>query len=424
MELVIITNIQHSKEKQIRIGVVGAGRGQSYMRVAAAAGLELVAICDTWEEKLKRVGDELGVTTYTDYDKFLEHDMDAVVLCNYFHEHAPFAIKAFEMEKHVMSECAACHTLAEGVALARAFEKSGKVYMFAENYPYMVYNQEMRRLYQKGEIGEFKYGEGEYVHPDPAEVKLARSCGMDHWRNWIPSTYYCTHSIAPVMFITDTRPVKVNGFVVPYDFSDPTQTMHMKRSDTCATIICRMDNGAVMKSLHGALRGHGNYVRIHGNKGLMENCRHGDKGRLRLWREPWEKGEDEATEVVYKPDFSAHSDKATKTGHGGGDFFTSYHFAEAIRTGEQPYLDVYRGIDMSIVGILAWRSALNDSAPVAVPDFRKESVRKLHENDDWSPDPKRKKDGQPPSSILGDIEPSEPAKSLAKQVWAKQGYVE
>ena len=126
--------------------------------------------------------------------------------------------------------------------------------------PYMLYNQEMHRLYKAGRIGEFKYGEGEYVHPDPAEVKLARSCGTNHWRNWIPSTYYCTHSIAPVMYITDTRPVKVNGFVVPYDFNDPTQTMHMKRSDTCAVIICRMDNGAVMKSLHGALRGHGNYV--------------------------------------------------------------------------------------------------------------------------------------------------------------------
>ena len=61
--------------------------------------------------------------------------MDAVVLANYFHQHAPFAIKALKADKHVMSETAACHTLGEGVALARAVEKSGKIYMFAENYP-------------------------------------------------------------------------------------------------------------------------------------------------------------------------------------------------------------------------------------------------------------------------------------------------
>ena len=132
----------------------------------------------------------------------------------------------------------------------------------------------------------------------------------------------------------------------------------------------------------------------------------------------------EPAEIVYKPDFPTHHNEATTAGHGGGDFFTTHHFAEAIRTGEQPYLDVYRGIDMSIVGILAWRSALNDSTPIEVPDFRAESARKSYENDDWSPDPKRKKEGQPPSSILGDIEPSEATIAYAKEVWAKQGYRE
>ena len=406
-------------QKRIRVGVVGVGRGLS---MGTRVTLELVALCDTWEERLTTAGESLGVETYTDFDTFLGHDMDAVILANYFHEHAPFAIKALEAGKHVMSETAACHTLAEGVALVRAVEKSGLTYVFAENYPYMVFNQEMRRRYQKGDIGEFKYGEGEYVHPDPPEIKLGRSCGWDHWRNWIPATYYCTHSIAPVMYITDTRPVKVNGFVVPYDDSDPSKILHMGRADTAAMIVCRMDNDAVLKSLHGALRGHGNYVRIHGNKGLMENARHGDKQRLRVWREPWEKNPGEPVETVYTPDFPNHHHAATRAGHGGGDFFTSYHFAEAIRSGEPPYLDVYRGIDMSIAGIQAWRSALNDSAPVAVPDFRDEAVRRQYENDDWSPDPERAKEGQPPSSILGTIEPSDDAKKLAKKIWSEQGY--
>lgn len=384
--------------------------------------MKLVALCDTWEEKLAEVGKEFGVAGYVDYDRFLEHDLDAVILANYYHEHAPFAVKALRAGLHVMSECAACHTLGEGVELARAVEKSGRIYMFSENYPYMVFNQEMRRLYQKGEIGEFRYGEGEYVHPDPAAVKMGRSCGYDHWRNWIPSTYYCTHSLAPVMFITDTRPVKVNGFVVPYDFGDPTVTMTVKRQDVAACIICRMDNGAVVKSLHGGLRGHGNYVRIHGNKGLMENCRHGDKNRLRVWHEPWEKRRSLPREVVYSPDFPLHHDLAAKAGHGGGDFFTNFAFAEAIRRKEQPYLDVYRGIDMSIVGILAWRSALQDSAPVDVPDFRRESVRRKFASDDWSPDPERKNKGQPPSSILGGIKPTKQAIEVSRKVWRAKGY--
>ena len=87
------------------------------------------------------------------------------------------------------------------------------------------------------------------------------------------------------------RAEKVNAFVVPYYTDDPTQTRTAKLSDTAATIICRMDNGAVLKSLHGSLRGHGNYVRIHDNRGLM----------------------------VYSPDFPVHHERATQAGHGGGE---------------------------------------------------------------------------------------------------------
>ena len=409
--------------KAIRVGVVGVGRGRSFALGAGPhVGMQLVALCDTWEERLLDVGAQLDVAVYTDYDKFLEHDMDAVVLANYYHEHAPFAVKAVNAGMHVMSETAACHTLAEGVELVRTVEKTGRIYMFAENYPYMAYNQEMQRLYRKGMIGEFKYGEGEYVHPTPAEERMGRSCGYDHWRNWIPATYYCTHSLGPVMYITDTRPVKVNGFVVPYDYGDPTSAMTVKRQDVAGCIICRMDNGAVVKSLHGGLRGHQNYVRIHGNRGLMENCRHGDSARLRIRLEPWEKRKGEATETVYKPDFPVHHQRASRAGHGGGDFFTNHAFAEAIRKKEPPYLDVYRGVEMSIVGVLAWRSALDDSTPVEVPDFRKESARRKYRSDHGSPDPACDKKHRLPCSILGEIKPSREALAFSREVWRKRGY--
>ena len=54
-----------------------------------------------------------------------------------------------------------------------------------------------------------------------------------------PATYYCTHALAPLMFITDTRPVKVNGFVVPYDHVDRSNTLSGNRKDLASSIICR-----------------------------------------------------------------------------------------------------------------------------------------------------------------------------------------
>jgi predicted dehydrogenase len=423
------------RDRPITVGVVGVGRGGSFGQAlgkpwgdAPPASMKLVALCDTRVERLNALGKQLNVAIYTDYDRFLAHDMDAVILANYFHQHAPFAIKALAAGKHVMSETTACFTLAEGVALVEAVERSGRIYMFAENYPYMLFNQEMRRLYRAGAIGRFMYGEGEYVHPMDADRTNAISPGVNHWRNWIPATYYCTHSLAPIMFITDTRPVKVNGFVIPAAEDDPVRARTARRNDAASMIALRMDNGAVVKLLQVGLRGEGIWVRIHGSRGQMENLRHGDSRMVRLRREQFHEKRTTAraahrpVEQIYLPDFPQHHQRALPAGHGGGDFFLHLHFAEAIRRGEQPFLDVYRGVAMSAVGILAYRSALGDSRAFEVPDFRRKSVRREYAQDDWSPDPEKRRPGQPWPSIRGDVKPTAQQLRYARGVWKRIGY--
>ena len=413
-------------KKEIRVGVVGVGRGQSFARgTENVNGMKLVAICDTWQEKLEESGKEFGVATYTDYDKFLEHDMDAVILANYFHEHAPFAVKALNADKHVMSETSACFTLGQGVELIETVEKTGKIYMFAENYAYMLFNQEMRKIYKSGRLGTFMYGEGEYVHPASADYWNKISVGKEHWRNWLPATYYCTHALAPIMYITDTWPTSVNGFVIPFANDDPVRRRTVRCNDVASMIALKMDNGAIVKLLQVSLRGHGIWVRIHGAKGQMENLREGNRDMIRLIHEQYHQKRTTPEKQIYLPDFPEHHAEAVKAGHGGGDFFTNYHFAQAIRTGEQPFLDVYRGVAMSIVGIQAYRSALNNSNTVEIPDFRNKAVRERFANDHWNPDPAQHKEGYPLPSILGKIEPSEEGIQYAKKIWedAKQGLL-
>ena len=280
-----------SKSKDlIRVGVIGVGRGQSFATAATdVVGMKLVAICDTWEERLKEVGKKYGVATYTDYDKFLEHDMDAVVLANFFHQHAPFAIKALKAGMHVMSETSSNTTLAEGVELCRTVEKTGKTYMLAENYPYTAFNQEMRRVYRTGELGEVTYAEGEYNHPMHPDTRMAIAPGTKHWRTWIPPTYYCTHALAPLVYITDTMPTKVNGLSIPCRDIDTDTTARV--ADNGAVILCRMDNGAVFRIFGLLLPGHSNWYRVHGTKGAMELARGGGyfgSGHVRMCHEEWD----------------------------------------------------------------------------------------------------------------------------------------
>ena len=150
--------------KNVRIGIFGLGRGAHYIDHILANNGELVAVCDDDKERVDAAVKKMGgnVAAYSDFEEFIKHPMDAVFLANYFHEHTSYAIKCLEKNIHVLCECTSNSTMAEGVALVRAAEKSKAFYMLAENYPFMIFNQEMKRVYEGGTLGKVLYAEGEY----------------------------------------------------------------------------------------------------------------------------------------------------------------------------------------------------------------------------------------------------------------------
>ena len=89
--------------REIRVGVLGALRGASLAKDTRYSGLKIVAICDKFEYQLNKVVLQFDVKGYTDFDKFLTHEMDAVIIASSFHQHAPFAIKAMDKGLHVLS---------------------------------------------------------------------------------------------------------------------------------------------------------------------------------------------------------------------------------------------------------------------------------------------------------------------------------
>jgi len=366
--------------KEIRIGIVGCKRGMDIAESADAAGLKIVALCDFDEEGLRTAEVDATVARYTDYDAFLQHDMDGIILANFFHEHAPFAIKAMHAGKHVLSETACNFTIAEGVALCEAVEETGMIYMLAENYPYAKFNQELHRLYQSGELGKVTYAEGEYNHPMAPSEHPRVIPSNDHWRTYIPRSYYNTHALAPLMYITGLMPKTVVALPIT-------------SSNQGFAALLGMEEGAVFRLMGLALPGHSNFYRIHGTKGAAELARgpgYFGPEQVRVWHDPWSVPEGMPTERIYKPNWPYHPELAQQSGHGGGDFWVNYYFGEAIRTGEQPFLDVYRGVAMSTVGILIHRSEMAGGMPQEVPDFRDKAAREKYRNDDYRPDPNHK----------------------------------
>jgi predicted 3-demethylubiquinone-9 3-methyltransferase (glyoxalase superfamily) len=206
------------------------------------------------------------------------------------------------------------------------------------------------------------------------------------------------------MVITGAMPVSVNALSI----TAPEVTEALPRhNDPGSVILCRMDNGAVFRLFGLWLPGHSCWYRVHGTHGAMEMTRgpgYFGPEQVRVWHEEWTLRPGETAERVYTPEWPEHGDLAEQTGHGGGDFWTNFLFANAIRSGEAPFLDVYRGVAMSSVGILAWKSALADGAPFTVPDFRCESSRAAYENDTWSPWPQDAGPGQPGTAMTVSFE--------------------
>jgi predicted dehydrogenase len=372
--------------RAVRVGVLGLRRGASLARLAQHAGMRLVAVCERDDRRRKASAGELDTAAYREVEAFFDHPMDAVILVNDFDQHAPVAIAALDRGLSVLSETAACRTLAEGVALVEAAERSAGIYMFAENYPYMPFVREMRRRYQAGDIGEVRYAEAEYLD-EPADLaSMVNDRG--HWRALTPATYYCTHSLAPVAAITGTRPVQVSGFVVPTAAGPEALERARRGRGWAALLVVRLDNGAVFKSLHGFLEGSQQaWVRLHGDRGLMENLRQGDTRTLRVvWDvkdgEDWRRAEE--AYLPWPPEFPPTD--ADPLGDGVAETLMLHDFASAVRREVVPDQDVHFGVELSVTGIQAMRSSLAGSFPVEVPDLRRPEVRRAFVTDDWFPD--------------------------------------
>lgn len=270
---------------KIKIGIFGAGRGIDIAENLLNLGCEIVALCEFNPKRaangLKKLGKDIPV--YADFDEFIEQPMDAVVLANYFHEHTPYAIKCFEKGIHVFSECISNGTMAEGVELIRAYEKSNSIYMLAENYPQMIFNREMKRVCKGGTLGKILYAEGEYNHPaepDNHEFNKDYIYFADHWRNYLPRSYYITHSLAPLMWSTGATPKRVSAVPVYAPLKEEATARRV--GDRAAVITTMNDDESVFRITGCAAFGaHHNAYRICGENGQIENLR-GTDGKIML----------------------------------------------------------------------------------------------------------------------------------------------
>lgn len=389
-------------EKTVRIGVFGCRRGKTYikaLRQGKIRGARVTALCDRDPERMENCAEycyrgRLAPARYTDAEEFFSSGkFDAVILCNYFHQHAEYAVRALRSGIHVLSETMAAATLSDAAFLCEAAEQSRAVYMMAENYPYTRGNFELRRLYREGTLGKLLFAEGEYIHPmnpkDNAEISVKDENGYYHWRKYLPVTYYSSHSLAPLIYMTGEMPKRVVAMSAADDPAHAAEYGRLK-PDAVGVMLVTTDKGAVMRINGSSYMGiRGNWYRLGCVRGGAETVR-GDQAQVRVGYNSWTIPEGTEQVRTYEAVWPDGAEGAENCGHGGGDWWVMKRFIDAVRGKDDPFPDVYTAAAMSAVGILGYRSILNGNIPYDIPDFRDPAAREALKDDRQSPFPPNK----------------------------------
>lgn len=385
--------------QKLRFGILGGTRGLDFMTrvLLRHPYAQVTAICEKYEPLKQKILEEakllsVEVEVFSDYDAFLESGLDAVVVANFANAHVPFAIKALEKGIHVLSENITSQTMKESVELCEAVEKSGKIYAYGENCCYLPHVLKMRELMESGEFGELMYAEGNFFNDCSFRWHLLTRGDRNHWRNHVPSTFYCTHSLGPVMYISGRRPVKV---VAMETQRMPYMAEVGARNGSGAMEIMELDNGAMAKGCNGNYRRDYNLeYRFIAEHGTIESDPY-HFGRIRMAKHNPKDGS-YTIHTLDKPyTFDAFSFPKPENIGNMGDFeladtYLINTFICAIMGDEKAkryVIDVYRALDMSLPGLLGFRSILKGNNAVEIPDLRDVKEREFWRNDNISTDP-------------------------------------
>ncbi|MBA4602986.1 Gfo/Idh/MocA family protein [Thermoactinomyces mirandus] len=135
-------------------GIVGCGHiaKKHVSAIEATQGAELVAVCDTNEERLKEFAKD-GIQGYKDLGGMLRTDVDVVCICTPSGLHPQLTIQAAEAKKHVIVEKPMALTLEDADRMIAACEKNGVKMAVVHPNRFRPAVVELRKQLEQGAFG-------------------------------------------------------------------------------------------------------------------------------------------------------------------------------------------------------------------------------------------------------------------------------
>ena len=388
----------------VRIGFIGLGmRGPSAIdRFTYIDGVETIAICDLYPEKLEpvqRLLERRGKARAAEYsgeDGWKElcerEDIDLVYIVTPWLTHVPMSVYAMEHGKHVAVEVPAAVSVEECWQLVNTAERTRRHCMMLENCVYDFFELTTLNMAQQGLFGEIIHTEGAYIHNlDPFWNEY-----QDDWRYEFNKKHrgdiYPTHGMGPACWALDIhRGDRMKTLVAMDTDAFNGKKLAQKHGEESylngdhTTTLIRTEKGKTIEIQHNVVtpRPYNRMYQVEGTEGFANKYpNEGFSIIENMDGEAYVSSEmRDALMAEYQHPITREGSLVETArrvgGHGGMDFIMDYRLIYCLRNGLPLDQDVYDAAEWSCLGELTRVSIENGNIPVAMPDFTRGEWDKL-----------------------------------------------
>ncbi|MBO4305321.1 MAG: Gfo/Idh/MocA family oxidoreductase [Lentisphaeria bacterium] len=349
---------------KIKLGVLGCGPRALQMAAITKLMPErfvLTAMSDPDEKALEKGKAKFSEATFfrSSDDLLDKGGVDAVITEIPPSVHTEYVVKALERNIHVLGEIPAVDSIEEGDLLWKKVQESKAMYMCASNPNYRAKTLFGKKLKEMGLLGKIAYIDTEYMH-DMRKF-------TDQWRKTYESCRYCTHSLGPILALTDGEEFTSVSCMSTYD------RIGCGRSHNAMAAILHTQNNIVVRFLTAfalPYKGPAHTTRIITDKGIVELRNES----ARLWLEGLNdfSAENGFLEIPLTPGGATRPSglkiideelfRYASWGHNGSDIYMMEDFADALLNGKPAPIGIREGLAMTLPGIFAAQSAREGGA--------------------------------------------------------------
>ena len=400
--------------RNLRVGVVGLGRGQAGISgFTLVPGGYIAAICDINAARrartLKYLADKKAPTPKIYGDKGPEDwkrmcedpEIDLIYNSTPWQLHVPIALYAMEHGKHVVTEVPSAFTVEECWKLVETSERTQRHCMQLENCCYGENEMLAFNLVHLGLLGEISHGEGAYIH----DLRTANYNAWDeekggggYWDYWRlrhnavhGGNQYPTHGLGPICLDMDINRGDRFDFLVSVDskqagFEEVGKGLHaddpwrsglkVKMADMNTSIIKTVMGRTIMVQHNvGTAHPYSRLNLIQGTRGVLQDypLRIAIEESLGKGVHAFDEKKTQEIREKYKHPLWKTRDEIAKrmpvTGHGGMDFLMILRLSFCLQNGLPLDMNVYDLASWCCLCELTEKSADNRGRSMDIPDF-------------------------------------------------------